>query len=66
MKSEYCQGFFIDRSVGNFLSGNLLPQGSDGFLVADTVVRVVFLCFIHIPEEMDAEVAVETVILDGA
>ena len=53
-------------SIGDFLAGDFFPEGADGFLIGDAVVRVVGFCFFHIPEEMDAEVAVKTVVLDIA
>ena len=53
-------------SVLQIFAGEPSPEGTDGVLVGDAVVRIVGLGFGQIPQEVDAEVAVEIIVFNMA
>ena len=55
---------FFPYSVFQRFAGEGFPERPDGFLIGNTVGRIVLFRFCHIPEEVHAEMPVKTIILD--
>ena len=53
-------------SFSNFFASQALPEGTDRVLIGYAVAGIILLRLAHGPQEMDAEMAVEIVVLDRA